>query len=83
MVIGIAMPLLFGWLYMHEMGMSEMLSASMFSHMHALLSKVCLISIFPDMAMLFLFYELNMWRLAKGIVVGIFPFLIASIAFTF
>lgn len=38
-----------------------------------------LLSTFVDMAAMFLLYEFNLWRIAKGIVLGIIPYMAAAI----
>jgi hypothetical protein len=48
-----------------------------------MLSKLFLIAVFPDMALLFLFYATDTWKLAKGVLLGALPFLIAAILFSF
>lgn len=45
-------------------------------------SKMCLLSVFPNLAFIFVFYTLNLWNVSKGLLFGAFPFMIASIAFT-
>ena len=44
------------------------------------LSKLLLVSVFPDLALMFVFYTTDTWRLSKGILMGAFPCLIASAA---
>ena len=45
------------------------------------ISRILQISIFPNLALLFVFYTLETWRLAKGVMLGAIPYLIASIVF--
>ena len=45
-----------------------------------ILGKILQIGIFPNLALLFVFYTLEVWKLAKGVLVGALPYLIASIA---
>ena len=44
-----------------------------------MLSKMFLVSFFPDMAFLFVFYQLDTWKLAKGILIGGMPYVLAAI----
>lgn len=48
--------------------------------MGGILSKILQVGIFPNLALLFVFYTLEMWRLAKGVLLAALPYLIASIA---
>ena len=49
--------------------------------MGGIVSKILQVGIFPNLALLFVFYTLEMWRLAKGILLAALPYLIASIIF--
>jgi hypothetical protein len=50
-------------------------------YMGAILGKIMQVGIFPNLALLFVFYTMELWRLAKGVLIGAFPYLIASIFF--
>lgn len=45
-----------------------------------ILSRILQVGIFPNLALLFVFYTLETWRLAKGVLLGAIPYLITSIA---
>jgi hypothetical protein len=49
--------------------------------MGSILSRILQVGIFPNLALLFVFYTLETWKLAKGVLLGALPYLIASIAF--
>ena len=49
--------------------------------MGPILGKIMQVGIFPNLALLFLFYTMEVWKLAKGVLIGALPYLIASIAF--
>ena len=49
--------------------------------MGCIFGRILQVGIFPNLALLFVFYTLNVWRLAKGVLIGALPYLIASIAF--
>lgn len=46
-----------------------------------ILGKIMQVGIFPNLALLFVFYTMEVWRLAKGVLIGALPYLIASIIF--
>ena len=43
------------------------------------LSKLLLVSVFPDLALIFVFYTTDTWRLAKGVLCGAMPYILASL----
>jgi hypothetical protein len=49
--------------------------------MGPILGKIMQVGVFPNLALLFVFYTLEVWKLAKGVLIGALPYLIASIAF--
>jgi hypothetical protein len=44
------------------------------------LSKLLMVSAFPDLALMFVFYTTDTWRLSKGVLMGAIPYLMASVA---
>ena len=80
-LIGLVAPALFGWAYLEKFHLWNALRAFHFEA-NTMLSKLCLIAVFPDMALLFLFYAMDTWKLAKGVLLGSLPFLIAAIMFS-
>ncbi len=46
----------------------------------AVLGKLMLVSVFPDLALMFVFYTTDTWRLSKGVLLGAVPYLMASVA---
>lgn len=42
--------------------------------------KLTMLSVFPNLALLFIFYTTDTWRLSKGVLIGTFPYILASIA---
>ncbi|MBQ8100122.1 MAG: hypothetical protein IJV55_01460 [Paludibacteraceae bacterium] len=78
-LIGLMLPLLFGWIYIQRMGLAYTLQTFGWQSMGGVLGKLTIVALFPDMALLFLFYTTDTWRLAKGIVIGMLPFILAAI----
>lgn len=81
-LIGLALPALFGYAYVQTFHLWGALRAFDFQA-GSMLSKMLLVSVFPDMAFLFVFYELDTWRLSKGVLIGSFPYILAAIAVNF
>ena len=81
-LIGLIAPVLFGWTYLETFHLWNALQAFRFEA-NAMLSKLCIVAMFPDMALLFLFYAMDTWKLAKGVLLGSLPCIIAAILFSF
>lgn len=79
-VIGLLLPFLFGWAYVSTFHLWGALRAFNFGA-GSMLSKMLILSAFPDMALLFLFYEMDVWRLCKGVLIGSFPYMLAAAFF--
>jgi len=77
-LIGLAAPALFGWAYVEQFHLWNALQAFRFEA-NPMLSKLCILAVFPDMALLFLFYALDTWKLAKGVLLGAIPYVIAAV----
>lgn len=81
-LFGLLLPATFGLLYIDQMNLWYALQTFQFQ-MGAVLNKLLLVSIFPDLAFIFVFYQLNTWRFAKGILIGAMPYVLATIWFSF
>jgi len=79
-VLGLLMPALFAWIYLNHYNLWFLFQ--MGSAAFPTFSKICLLSVFPNLAFIFVFYTLNLWNVSKGILFGAFPYMIASVAFT-
>lgn len=80
-VAGLLLPAVFCAVYMGHYHLWYMLT--MFGQGIApVLCKLLLLSVFPDMALIFVFYTTDTWRLSKGILAGAFPYLIAATVLT-
>lgn len=77
-IIGLILPFLFGWIYIDTMHLWYALKTFQFEA-GGVLSKLLLVSVFPNMALLFIGYTLEVWRACKGILIGTFPYLIATV----
>lgn len=77
-LLGLLLPALFSYVYVEQFHLWPALRAFDFS-VGSMLSKMLLLSVFPDMALLFLFYQTDTWKLSKGILIGSFPYMIAAI----
>lgn len=72
-------PALFGYIYIDQMNLWYTLQTFRWQA-SSVLNKLLLVCVFPDMALIFLFYTTETWRLSKGILIGAMPYVLASIA---
>ena len=77
-VAGILIPGIFGLTYIDVMNLWYPLQTLQF-HAGGVLSKLLLVSVFPDLALIFVFYTTDTWRLSRGVLVGALPYILAAI----
>ena len=79
LVIGLILPALFCVAYSYTISLDRLWSKEMFTMLKPVLGKMSLLGTFANMALVFLLYELNVWRMAKGVVVAVIPYMAAGI----
>ena len=77
-VLGLILPAVVCFVYIDLMNLWYPLQSLQF-HAGGILSKLLMVSVFPDLALIFVFYTTDTWRLAKGVLVGAMPYILASI----
>ena len=70
-----------GYAYIDRFNLWYTFEAFDMDYMGSILGKILQVGIFPNLALLFVFYTMELWRLAKGVLIGAFSYLIASIFF--
>ena len=77
-LIGLLLPAAFGLTYLSVMHLWYPLQAL---HWQAggVLSKLLFVSVFPDLALIFVFYTTDTWRLSKGVLVGAMPYILGAL----
>lgn len=78
-LIGLILPAAFGIWYIEEHHLWYALQTVNW-HAGGVLSKLLMVSAFPDLALMFVFYTTDTWRLSKGVLMGAIPYLMASVA---
>lgn len=76
-VLGVVLPAVVCFVYIDLMNLWYPLQSLQF-HAGGILSKLLMVSVFPDLALIFVFYTTDTWRLAKGVLVGAMPYILAS-----
>lgn len=77
-IAGLIIPAAFGLIYIDVMHLWYPLKTLQFSA-GGVLSKLLLVSVFPNLALIFVFYTTDAWKLCKGLLIGSFPYILASI----
>lgn len=75
--MGLILPAVVCFVYIDIMNLWYPLQTLQF-HAGGILSKLLMVSVFPDLALIFVFYTTDTWRLAKGVLVGAMPYILAS-----
>lgn len=84
LLAGFILPALFGFVYLQRMGLWNSFFNSLTMHymgqqMYALLGKVFIVAVFPNLALVFVTYKTEWWKTAKGLLLATMPYFIASI----
>ena len=77
-LIGLLLPAIFALVYIDVMNLWYPLQTLQFQA-GGVLSKLLFVSVFPDLALIFVFYTTDTWRLAKGVLCGAMPYILASL----
>ena len=77
--IGLLLPAAFGIGYIEPMHLWTAVETLRYG-MSGVRSKLLLGSVFPNLALVFLFYTTESWRLSKGILIGALPYMLASVS---
>ena len=77
-LLGLALPSLVGWVYIERFNLWYTFENFDWDLMRPILGRICQVGIFPNMAMIFVLYTLETWRLAKGVLIGALPYIVAS-----
>jgi hypothetical protein len=81
-LVGLLMPAAFGYIYIDHFNLWS--SFRMFgTALSQTWSRLLFVSVFPDLAFVFVAYAADAWKISKGLVIGAMPYIIASIYFTF
>ena len=77
---GIILPAVFIWIYLGrfypvDLAVSEII-IKLFPGV--LLGKILILSIFPNLFLVFLFYKQDTFKLATGVMIGAMPYMISS-----
>ena len=77
-LIGLILPAAFGLTYIEVMNLWYPLKTLQFD-VGGVLNKLLMVSVFPDLALVFVFYTTDTWRLSRGVLAGSMPYILASL----
>ncbi len=78
-VVGLITTLAFGYIYMEQM---NLIDTVVVHKLYGLLPKIATVALFPNMALLFILYQLDWWKTAKGVIISMIPVLITIAYFS-
>ena len=77
-LVGLLVPALFALTYIEVMNLWYPLRTLQFEA-GGVLSKLLFVSVFPDLALIFVFYTTDTWRLSKGVLIGAMPYILSAL----
>ena len=80
-VLGLLMPALFILVYVDHFNLWYTFQTFGWQ-LSSTFSKLLQVSVFPNLALVFVFYTTDTWKLYKGVLIGAMPYIIAAIACT-
>ncbi len=81
LIPGLILPLLFMWVYLNRFYPADLAFIETLKLLYPglLLGKLLLLSVMPNLVLVFVFYKSDSFKLATGVLLGGMPYFIASI----
>lgn len=81
LIPGLIMPILFSWIYIHYSFSYQAKFWDVIDLLYhtGLLSNTLLLSAIPNLIIVYLFYKLDKFDIARGLILGAMPYFISSI----
>jgi len=78
---GLLLPLAFMWLYLNRFYPGDSSFFEVLKHLYpgTLLGKLMLLSVMPDLLLVFVFYKTDSFKIATGALIGGMPYIAGSI----
>lgn len=77
-LIGLILPAVFMVVYIDQMNLWYAVETFQLE-LGSVLNKLLQVSVFPDLALIFVFYTTDTWKLSKGILIGALPYILAAL----
>lgn len=78
---GLILPALFAYVYARQYHIFS--AFEILQWRGTIATQMCVLSVFPDAALLFVLYTLELWKTAKGVMLAIFPYLLMALWLAF
>jgi len=80
-VPGLIFPVLFMWIYLNRFYPADLTFLETLKQMYPsiLLGKLLLLSVMPNLALVFVFYKTDSYKIASGMIVSAMPYFVGSI----
>ncbi len=81
LIPGLLIPVLFMWIYLNRFYPGDLSFIETLKQLYPgiILGKLLLLSVMPNLLLVFLFYKSDSFKIAAGVMIGGMPYLIASI----
>lgn len=78
---GLLLPVVFMWVYLNRFYPGDLSFIATFKELYpgVLLGKLLLLSVMPNLVLVFVFYKSDSFKIATGVLIGGMPYFIASI----
>jgi hypothetical protein len=78
---GLLLPVLFLWVYLYKFYPANLSFWEMLKELYPgiLLEKLLMLSVMPNLALVFVFYKSDSFKIATGMMVSAMPYFIASV----
>ena len=80
-VIGLIMPALMAYAYIDRFNLWSSIAVFGMA-LNQTWSKLLMVSVFPNLAFVFVFYTLEAWKFSKGLIIGALPYILAAMFIT-
>ncbi|MEI6554270.1 MAG: hypothetical protein WCL70_01635 [Paludibacter sp.] len=80
LIPGLILPVMFMWIYLNRFYPSHTSFVESIKEIWpgVLMGKLLLLSIMPNLVLVFVFYKSDSFKIATGMMIGVIPYLIAS-----
>jgi len=81
LIPGLIIPIVFAWIYISRFFPTNdtFIDVIIYLHHCGMLGRTILLSVMPNLCLVYLFYKQDNFDIAKGIIIGAMPYLIYSI----
>jgi len=81
LIPGLILPLLFMWVYLNRFYPADLSFFETIKQLYPgiLLGKLLLLSVMPNLVLVFIFYKSDNFKIATGVLLGAMPYFIGSI----